>query len=134
MKKLTLSVLFILLCFVVQSQNLIGLKAKEIRAYMKENRSEMNYNKVVNTRYNYLKYSDNSENQTILFFLNKDSVCREVRITCDHGLREQKIKEFDSRYKKNGENRWLDSQNGKNYKIELKDGKWSFVISIEPEK
>jgi hypothetical protein len=134
MKKLTLSVSFILLCFIVQGQNLIGLRGKEIRKYMKENRSEMNYNIVVNNKFNYLKYSDNSENQTLLFFLNKDSVCREVRITCDHGLKAQKIKEYDSRYKKNGESSWIENRDGKNYDIELKDGKWSFVISIKPEK
>jgi hypothetical protein len=134
MKRLSLSVSLLLLCFIVQSQNLIGLNGKEIRKFMKENRSEMNYNIVVNNKFNYLKYSDNSEDQTILFFMNRDSVCREVRITCDQGLKTQKIKEFDSRYKKNGENSWIENREGKNYKIELKEGKWSFVISIEPEK
>jgi hypothetical protein len=134
MKRLSISVSFILLCFIVQSQNLIGLKANEIREYMKENRNEMNYNKVVNSKFNYLKYSDNSEDQTILFFLNKDSVCKEVRITCAHGLKAQKITELDSHYKKTSENNWIENKNGKNYKIALKEGKWSFVISIEPEK
>jgi hypothetical protein len=134
MKRLSISVSFILLCFIVQSQNLIGLKANEIREYMKENRNEMNYNKVVNSKFNYLKYSDNSEDQTILFFLNKDSVCKEVRITCAHGLKAQKINELDSHYKKTSENNWIENKNGKNYKIALKEGRWSFVISIEPEK
>lgn len=134
MKVITLSISFILLCFMAQSQNLVGYKGKEIRKYMKENRSEMNYNRVVNNKFNYLKYSDNSENQTILFFLSRDSVCNEVRITCDTGLKSQKIKEFDSRYMKDGENSWIDKREGKNYHINMKDGKWSFVISIEPEK
>lgn len=134
MKRITLSISFILLCFVVQCQNLIGLKGKEIRKYMKENRSEMNYNKVVNSKFNYLKYSDNTENQTVLFFLDRDSVCKEVRITCDLSLKPQKVKEYDSLYKKNGENSWIEKREGKNYHIEMKDGKWSFVISIEAEK
>ncbi len=134
MKSITLSIAFILLCFMAQSQNLVGFKGKEIRKYMKENHSEMNYNRVVNSKFNYLKYSDSSENQTMLFFLSRDSVCTEERITCDPGLKTQKIKEFDSRYKKDGEYSWIDKREGKNYHIDMKDEKWSFVISIEPEK
>jgi len=134
MKKITLFVSFILLCVITQSQNLIGLNGKEIREYMKANYKEMNYNKVVNYKYQYLKYSDNSENQTILFFLGRDSTCKEVRVTCDTGLKQQKLKELDSRYKKSSENRWIEKRNGKNYNINLKEGKWSLVISIEAEK
>jgi hypothetical protein len=134
MKKSGLSIAFVLLCFVAQCQNLIGLKAEEIRDYMKRNRNEMNYNKVVNSKYNYLKYTDNPENQTMLFFLNRDSVCNEVRITCEQTLKPQKVKEFDLHFKKNGENSWIEKRDGKNYLITMKEGKWSLVISIEPEK
>lgn len=134
MKKITLSLSFVLLCLITQSQNLIGLRGKEIREYMETNHNEMNYNKVVNNKFNYLKYSDNTENQTILFFLNRDSICKEVRITYELGLKQEKLKEFDSRYKKNGENSWIEKKNGKNYRINMKEGKWSLVISIEPEK
>lgn len=134
MKKITLIVSFLLLCVIAQSQNLIGFNGKEIREYMKANFKEMNYNKVVNYKYHYLKYSDNSENQTILFFLGRDSVCKEVRVTCDTGLKQQKLKELDSRYKKSSENSWFEKRNGKNYNIYMKEGKWSLVISIEAEK
>jgi hypothetical protein len=134
MKKITLFVSFILFCVIAQSQNLIGLNGKEIREYMKANYNDMNYNKVVNYKYQYLKYSDNSENQTILFFLGRDSICKEVRVTCDTGLKQQKLKELDSRYKKSSENSWIEKRNGKNYNINMKEGKWSLVISIEAEK
>lgn len=101
---------------------------------MKENRRDMNYNNVVNTRFNYLKYSDNNESQTVLFFLTRDSVCKNERIICDAGIKSKKVNEFNSLYVKNGENRWIDRQNGKEYIIELSDGKWSCVISVEPKK
>jgi hypothetical protein len=134
MKKIIISLSFILLCFIAHSQNLIGLKGKEIREYMKANHNEMNYNKVVNNKFQYLKYSDNTENQTILFFLNRDSVCREVRFTYELGFKQAKIKEFGTKYKKSGENKWIEKRDGKNYTINMKEGKWSLVISIEPEK
>jgi hypothetical protein len=80
MKIFLLSAVLILTCICARSQNLIGLKDKEIRKYMKENHIDMNYNAVINSKFNYLKYSDNLENQTVLFFLNPDSICRSVRI------------------------------------------------------
>jgi hypothetical protein len=134
MKIITLSAALILICICTQSQNLIGYNENEIMKYMKENHSDMNFNNVVNSKFSYLKYSDSSENQTFLFFLNPDSVCRSVRIICDINMKSQKVKEFDSKYMKKGENKWVDKRDGKIYLIELMEGKWSCVISIESEK
>jgi len=94
----------------------------------------MNYNNVVNRTYSYLKYSDNSGNQTVLFFLTPDSVCKSVRIICDINMKAQKINEYNSQYTKRGEDQWMEKRNGKVYLIELMEGKWSCVISIEQEK
>jgi hypothetical protein len=134
MKVIILSAILIVIGINAHSQNLIGFKRQEIRKYMKENRSEMNYNKVVNTKFSYLKYSDNQEKQTVLFFLNPDSVCKNVRIICDSSIKTQKVEEFNALYTKSGENKWTDTRNGKEYIIEISDGKWSSVISIEPKK
>ena len=134
MKIITLSVVLMLTCFYAQSQNLIGYKQKEILKYMKENRSDMNFNNVVNSQFSYLKYSDNSEKQTLLFFLSPDSVCKSVRIICDIDMKSQKVQEFNSQFMKRGKNQWIDKRNGKEYLIEIMDGKWSCVISIEQEK
>lgn len=101
---------------------------------MKENHHEMNYNNVVNSKFSYLKYTDNSDNQTMLFFLSPDSVCRSVRIICDVSMKSQKIKELNSHYRRNGENQWIDRRNGKEYLIEIMEGKWSCVITIESKK
>ncbi len=115
-------------------QNLIGYKNGEIRKFMKENKRDMNFNKVNNSEFIYLKYSDRSENQTMLFFLNNDSVCQSIRIICDAGAKAQKVKEFNSIYKKKSENKWIDNRNGKNYLIEVKDDKWSSTITMKPGK
>ncbi len=134
MKTIALSVLILLTCICAKSQNLIGYKQKEIRKYMKANRTDMNYNNVVNPEFSYLKYSDNLDNQTFLFFLNRDSVCKSERIIFDTALKSQKIKEYNSQYHKSGENKWTEKRDGRKYVIEMTDGKWSCVISIEQEK
>jgi hypothetical protein len=134
MKIIALSAALVLTCIYAQSQNLIGYKGNEILKYMKENNREMNYNNVINSKFSYLKYSDNTETQTVLFFLNPDSVCRSERIICDVNMKSQKINEFNSRYTKNGENKWIEKRGEKTYLIEINEGKWSCVISIEQEK
>ena len=134
MKIFILSAVLILTCIYTHSQNLIGYKENEIRKYMKKNYSDMNYNPVINNKFNYLKYSDNLENQTVLFFMTPDSVCRNVRIICDMSIKSQKLKELNSKYLKSGENIWIDKQEGKEYVIDMTEGKWSCVISIETKK
>jgi hypothetical protein len=134
MRVVILSSALILICSHLQGQNLIGYKGKDIVKYMKKNRSEMNYNNVVNSKFSYLKYSDSLENQTILFFLNADSVCRSVRVVCDKNMMSLKVKELNSQYVKNGENKWIDKHGEKSYIIELVEGNWSCIISIESEK
>lgn len=116
------------------SQNLIGYKAGGIRNYMADNRRDMKLDKVNNKSFLYLKYSDKYDTQTILFFLNTDSVCQNIRVVCNPIIRDTKIKELDSSFSRSGKNRWIDSHSGKKYYIRLDDDEWSFTITIEPEK
>jgi hypothetical protein len=125
---------FLFFGFIIQcasGQNLIGYKENEIRKYMRENKKDMSLNKVTNSKFNYLKYSDSSDSQTMLFFLNKDSVCQSIRIICDENAKALRLKEFNSAYKKNNDNRWVDSHNGKSFMIELREEKWASVITME---
>lgn len=130
-------VIFIFLfvaCSVVAGQNLIGYKDADIRKFMKENRKDLNLDKVTNSKFNYLKYSDNSDSQTLLFFLNADSVCNSIRIICDKPAKAAKIKEFNAKYKSSGVNKWIDTRAGKDYIIRVEDEPWSSIITIETAK
>lgn len=126
--------LFLVSSALLSGQNLIGLKYGEIRKYMRENNKDMSYNKVINNEFNYLKYSNQSDSQTVLFFLGADSVCKSIRIIMDQNFKAQKLKELDSAYRKIAVNKWMDSRNGKRYSIELKDEDWASVITISQLK
>lgn len=102
--------------------------------YMKANHSDMNYDKVINNKFSYLKYSDSMDNQTILFFLNTDSVCSSVRVICDLSIKPLKVRELDKLYTKSDDNKWIDKHDGKTYLIDIMDSSWSCVISYESEK
>jgi hypothetical protein len=134
MKISTLFAVLFLTGICAYGQNLIGYNYQEIKKYMKENRKEMSFNNVSNSKFNYLKYSDSGDNQTLLFFLGPDSVCKSIRIICAVSIKAEKEKEFNAIYEKKGENRWIDKSKGKDYRILLMDEKWSSVITIEPDK
>jgi hypothetical protein len=134
MKALTLITALFISGIWAYGQNLIGHSYRDIRKYMNENCRDMSFNNVTNNKFNYLKYTDSSDSQTLLFFLTQDSVCKSERLICDNGLKTEKIKEFNSLYKQGGENRWIDRHDNKDYLVEIKDEKWSFVITIERDK
>ncbi len=134
MKNITLFVVLTITCVFTYGQNLIGYKSKEIQNYMKENHQDMNSEKVTNTSFNYLRYSDNFDSQTLFFFLNNDSICKGIKMICDKSIKGKILKEFNSLYKPKGENKWIDTHDGKNYFIEIRDEKWSFDVIIEPDK
>ena len=115
-------------------QNLIGYNYNGIKKYMKENRQDMNSEKVINSAYSYIKYSDSGNSQTLLFFLNHDSICTSIRSVCDYSIKGEKVKAFDATYKKIDTNKWIDKRDGKDYLVEIRDEKWSFIILIEPSK
>jgi hypothetical protein len=133
MKITTLCSILILVGSCTFGQNLIGYNDDEIRKFMKENRKDMNFNIVKNSSFQYLKYSDDSDSQTILFFLNPDSVCKSIRVICDTTIKPEKIKELDSSYTRIAADRWIDKHDGKNYLIKFKDEEWSCTITIEPD-
>jgi hypothetical protein len=134
MKFFSFLVVFFLTFITCRGQNLIGYNSRDIRTYMRANRSDMNMDNVNNKSFRYLKYSDKYDAQTILFFLTTDSVCRNIRIVCNNSIRSAKMNELDTVYSKIGEKSWIDRRSGKNYVLELVDGEWSFSIAIEPEK
>ena len=94
----------------------------------------MNSKKVVNDKFSYLKYSDSADSQTLLFFLNQDSICKSVKMICDLNVKAEKEKEFNAIYKTNGENQWIDKRDGKDYFVMIRSEKWSCIITIEPTK
>jgi hypothetical protein len=134
MKTVLLSLILIFTCYFSFGQNLVGYQGKEIKKYMKENCQDMSQENVSNSKFSYLKYSDTEDSQTLLFFLDCDSICKSIKMICDIRVKTEKVKEFNSIYKIYSENKWIDTRNGKNYLIEIRNEQWSYNIIIEPFK
>ena len=134
MKLFSLLILFIPGVAAVSGQNLIGYKYVEIRKYMMEKEKNMNQDISYNAHFRYLKYTDNTDSETKLFFFNADSVCTSIQIICDGMTRSEKIKEYDTLYRRSGKNVWIDSVGSGKYMIRLKDDEWSSTFIMEPVK
>lgn len=115
----------------IYGQNLIGYEEAEIKKYMKENRNDFKLQNDKNNYFKYLKYVNNTNTETLIFFLSDKSVCSEIRTICDQNLKSQKLKELDSSYTKESENVWTEKKKNKNYVIELTDEEWFFSINIK---
>lgn len=125
-------VLFILFSGLnLSAQNLLGYKFKDIKRYMRENQTEMSFQGLTfNNTFKYLKYADIDGNQTLLIFLNADSVCKSIRLVCDKSLKAEKVQELDTKYEKTGPNSWADTKDGKNYEIEMREEEFTFNVTI----
>jgi hypothetical protein len=126
------SVILFLISININGQNLIGYNDSEIRKYMAENQKGMTFQKFTNnSTFRYLKYVDEDEMQTLLFFLNDQAICKSVRLVCDKSMKTEIIKDYNTIYKKSGENQWVEAKSGKNYLIDLKDEEWSINVTIK---
>jgi hypothetical protein len=125
-------IIFSLISINLSGQNLIGYSEPEIRKYMTENKKNMSFQNFINNNtFKYLKYSDNLETETLLFFLTEKLICKSVRRICDKSLKTRIIDEYDRFCKKTGEGQWMEIKNGTKYIIELKDEEYTFYITIK---
>ncbi len=128
----TSAVLFTLFFFTnLPAQNLLGYKLNDLRRYMRENQKSMVFQGLnFNNTFKYAKYADRDGNQTTLFFFTADSVCKSIRMICDRNMEDEMKKDLDSKYKKTGNNSWLEERGGKNYLIEIREEEWSFNVTL----
>lgn len=127
-------ILFLFILFFssgIYGQNLIGSDEAEIKKYMKENRIEFKLQNDKNNYFKYLKYVNNTNTETLIFFLSNKYICNGIRLICDQNLKNQKLKELDLSYTKEGSNLWSEKKKNKNYVIELTDEEWFFSINIK---
>jgi hypothetical protein len=128
MKTLKVSLFIVFLVTInLTGQNLIGYSEKEVRQFITENQKNLAFQNFINNNtFKYLKYTDKDDSQTVLFFLNDQLICKSIRLVCDKSLKTAKTNEYNSLFKKIGENKWTETKNGKS-----KDDDWSFNVTIK---
>ena len=117
------------------SQPLVGLKKADIIAYMRQNEPDFALdNAMVNTKYNYLKYYDKINEETILCFLTDADVCHLVRKMSDYSNLDLTLKKLDKEYNKLDNDKWSYSLNNEEFIVEMKREKWYFTLETRRKK
>jgi hypothetical protein len=113
----------------IQSQPLVGMKKEDIIAYMKQNEPQFALDlTVVNKKYNYLKYYDKSDEETILCFLSDIDECNLIRRMSDYSNLELRIMKMNNAYKSIEKDKWSYTINNEEFIVNLKREKWYFTL------
>ncbi|MCD6200934.1 MAG: hypothetical protein J7K46_03910 [Bacteroidales bacterium] len=133
MYKVLLSGFILLLTLSGSAQNLIGWKADEIRKYMRTEQNNFSLDETtVNKVYKYLKYVDETETKTALYFLSDHDVCIWYKVVYDNDLLPSVIAGLDSTCRKVSDTLWLEKSGGNTYQKVLERQDWFFTVITKP--
>jgi hypothetical protein len=129
MKKVFVLILSCLITSHLLSQHLIGLNKDQVMVAMEKYYPSFSIdNTTVNHTYKYLKYSDNSSEQTMLVFLSDDDKCTATKLMSDFSNLEEVKAKLNKAYKPSGKDKWVYNLNGINYQVTLKRAEWYFTV------
>jgi len=130
--KLTLiTILTFFLIITVQSQNMVGLSKSEVQKQMTSNYPKFSASAFgVSTNINTLKYINSKTDETLIFYFTKENKCQYSKMIEDMDFLPAKIKEFNTKYKPNGELKWIETVKGKNYNIKIEKEEFLFNVIV----
>ncbi len=129
-----ISVVFLGFVLTGTAQDFIGMQAEEIKKQMRAGQKDFALDETtVNKVYKYLKYVDDMETRTILFFLSEDDRCTWYKIIYDNDLLASVVQQLDSTCRKISDTLWLEETGGQQYRKELKKQEWFFSVTTRPE-
>jgi hypothetical protein len=119
----------------VSAQNFIGLHKDEIVTLMKLTQRDFKLNTdVVNEKYNYLKFEDKINEQTILYFLDQNDYCTYVRFISDYANYNSVIETLNSKYTRKNQNTWTYTDKGQKYIVSLEKEEWFFTVNSKKKE
>ena len=122
---------FLILIAEVNSQNMIGLSKVDIQKQMTSNFPKFAANSFgISTNMNTLKYSDSKTDRTLIFYFDKNNKCEYSKMIEDIESLDVRTKEFNSKFKPNGNLKWVEVKNGKNYNIKIEKQEYLFNVII----
>lgn len=125
--------ILVILCILINgshAQHFIGKHKDEIKVMMKESKTEFRLDRsMINPVYNYLKYTDEYDEQTLLYFLDDNDYCITSKLMCDYALLNKIINNLNETYTStNNKNEWMYTIDDEKYIINLYEEKWFFTV------
>ncbi len=135
MKKNLKPTLLILITFFLiihaGAQNMIGLSKSETEKKMASDFPKFTSSSFgISTNINTLKYVDSKTDRTLIFYFGKNNKCEYSKMIEDMDMLQKRITEFNTKYKPNGELKWIENTRGKNYTIKIEKEEYIFNVII----
>ncbi len=83
---------------------------------------------MVNKTFNYLKYEDKFNEETLLVFLSDDNVCTFTRLMSEYGNMSTRISELNSLYQKTSDTTWNYQFDEEQFTVTYRKGEWFFTL------
>jgi hypothetical protein len=116
------------------AQQVIGLPKQEVMRVIQEEYKNFGLdNTSRNTTFNYLKYIDKINEQTLLCMLSDKDICTSVKLICDYMNLEEKIDELNQRGTRLNDTTWTYLYNKQKFVVKLKKEEWFFSLLTKPE-
>jgi len=129
------AVILLALLAPAEAQEFIGLAEQSIKEIMLSEKPDMAIDKMArNNTYRYLKYRTRDDSETWVIFLNEKGRCKGVRITCDNGSYDKKLKELNGLYSPVDGDRWIYLAGDSEIEVILKRESWFFTVTYEQTK
>lgn len=134
-RKLLLVLLVSIIAISGFAQNFIGQHKQDIQKSIKQAYPGFFFEKEVeNGNKSFLKYVNTLEEQTMLFIIDEKGYCTSVARMYNTWLFAKIKQDLDSKYKSTGTLTWIDYDDGKDYEIVLKKGKWFITVFTRLKK
>ena len=118
------------LLFEANAQNMVGLSKSDIQKKMASDFPKFETNAFgISTNISTLKYVDKND-RTLIFYFGKDNKCEYSKMIEDMDVLQKRITEFNSKYKPNGDLKWIENTRGKNFNIKIEKEEYIFNIII----
>ena len=128
-KHVIILVVLVLFLHPCKGQHLIGLYKDDAIKVMKEKYPEFRLNdNVVNKTFNYLKFEDKYNEETLLVFLSEGDTCTFTKLMSEYGNVSQRISNLNRDYKKESDTTWSYHVNNDRYIITYKKEEWFFSL------
>ncbi len=133
----SLSTVLLLMLFSFQgtAQEFVGLTAEEIKQRMRAERKDFHLDETtVNRVYRYLKYVDDLETRTILYFLSDEDVCTFYKEIYENDQLNPVKEHLDTTCRKIADTLWLkETPHGTMEKVLVRRD-WFFTVTTRPAR
>lgn len=132
MKHLFLYVGLIMLFFFSETgaQSYIGLEKDDVRSLARKSGF---YSDHITTSqsFNYLKFVNSADTKTLIVFFSDENISTHTRVVCDYSEYDFIRANYDSNYRKKGNNKWEFNEGINKYVVTLEEKEWYFVLNVK---